>query len=109
MEHQIATEHSNLLKYVLLELSKIPKTRVWQNDCGTARSFDGKRVIKYGLTGSSDIIGISNSRFIAVEIKIGKDKQREAQKNFQKMIESCGGIYVIVKEKEDLEKLKALI
>ena len=67
--------------------------------------MDGQRIIKYGLNGSSDILGISSGIFLAVEIKIGADKQRPDQINFQKMIQSCGGIYEIIRSEEDIEKL----
>lgn len=101
----MAGEHSNLLKKTLLALCKIPLTRAWQNQTGTARSFDGQRIIKFGLKGSADILGISNSVFIAIEIKIGSDKQRPEQINFQKMIEECNGIYFIVRNEDDIKTL----
>ena len=53
--------------------------------------------------GSADILGISGGIFIAIEIKIGTDKQRPDQVNFQRMIEKCGGFYFIVKNINDLE------
>lgn len=94
--------HTNLIKKCLLELCKIPKTRAWQSDTGIARSMDGQRIIKFGLKGSSDIIGVSNGRMICLEIKIGKDKQRPEQVAFQSMIEMCDGFYFIVKDEDDL-------
>lgn len=105
----MAVEHENLVKRVLVSLSSLPRTRVWSNPTGTARSFDGKRVIRYGLIGSADVIGLSNGRFIAIEIKVGKDYQKEAQKNFQNMIESCGGLYFIVKSEKDIEEIKRVL
>lgn len=99
----MAGEHSNLLKKTLLALCKIPLTRAWRNESGTAKSFDGQRIIKFGLKGSSDILGISDSIFLAIEIKIGPDKQREEQKNFEKMITECKGFYFIVRNENDIK------
>lgn len=101
----MAVEHSNLIKKTLLALSTLPRTRAWQNDTGIGRSMDGQRIIKFGLKGSSDILGISKSRFIAIEIKIGKDKQREEQLAFQKMIEMCGGLYFLIRDQKDLDEM----
>ena len=105
----MAVLHENLMKITIMALSRLPKTRAWANQTGVARSMDGLRFIKYGLVGSSDILCISNGRMIAVEIKINKDKQREAQINFEKMINSCGGIYVIVRDDRDLKLLIELL
>lgn len=66
----------------------------------------GEGVIRYGLIGSSDIIGIrEGGQMICVEIKIGTDKQREAQAKFQKMIERRGGIYILARSVEDVKCL----
>ena len=36
-----------------------------------------------------------------IEIKFGSDRQSKAQKEYQKFIESSGGIYLVVKTFED--------
>ena len=46
--------------------------------------------------GASDVAAIINGRFCAIEVKM-KDKQSEAQKAYQKAIESSGGLYTIVR------------
>jgi hypothetical protein len=47
---------------------------------------------------------------VAIEVKIGKDRQSEAQKNYQAMIEKAGGIYWIVKSFDDFyEKYTSII
>ena len=106
---KITNQHKVLLKKVLIALGKMPKLcRIWQNDTGTARSLDGKRVIRYGLTGRADITGIiCNGRRIELEIKTGKGVQSEKQKNFEKMINEMGGIYAVVRnENEAVEIIK---
>lgn len=105
----MAVGHENLMKLTLIQLSKIPLTRAWANHTGVARSMDGKRIIKYGLVGSADILGISNGKFIAAEIKIGKDKQRDEQIAFQKMIESNGGLYFLIRSENDINKMMAML
>lgn len=47
--------------------------------------------------GSADISAIINGRSAKIEVKIGKDRQSEAQKAYQKEVEAAGGIYYIAK------------
>jgi len=48
--------------------------------------------------GIADIDSLIKGRKVAIEIKIGKDRQSEAQKEFQAKIERAGGHYWIVKD-----------
>ena len=77
-----------------------------------------KRPINFGLEGQADLSGFAGLSIgkhrvavrIEIEIKAGKDKQRESQKRFQKVFESQGGIYIIAREvdQEVMELEKAL-
>lgn len=51
-----------------------------------------------GTLGSSDIKAVINGKSVAIEIKWQKDKQSNAQKEYQERFESSGGIYIIVKD-----------
>ena len=105
----MANNHTNLIKKTLLSLSK-GKCRAWQNDTGVARSMDGLRVVRFGLKGSSDIIGIHHSgRFIACEIKIGADKLRPEQIYFRDMILKMNGFYFLIRSEEDIYNMVALL
>lgn len=57
-----------------------------------------KRVATSGLRGSSDLKIYINGKIVAVEIKIGKDRQSEAQKEYQERMEKAGGVYLIIKD-----------
>lgn len=48
--------------------------------------------------GTADISATINGRSVKIEVKLGKDRQSEAQKQYQKDIESAGGIYFIAKD-----------
>ena len=50
-----------------------------------------------GTKGSSDISATIKGRSVKVEVKIGKDRQSQAQKDYQAMIERAGGIYIIAR------------
>jgi len=51
-----------------------------------------------GTKGSADLSGIILGRSVKLEIKIGKDRQSEAQKQYQKSVESAGGYYYLAKD-----------
>ena len=89
-------KHSDALNRIRLALSdagaiSIPYT------VGMFRALDSERVIKVGIDGVSDVLACHRGRFIAVEIKVGRDTQRENQRHFQAAIEAQGGIYVLAR------------
>lgn len=59
-----------------------------------------------GGVGAGDIVVTLPplGRSLHIEIKIGKDRQRDSQKEFQKRHEASGGIYWIVKTWDDFIK-----
>jgi len=50
-----------------------------------------------GTKGSADISATIKGRSVKIEIKWGKDRQSEAQKEYQLSIEKALGIYIVVK------------
>lgn len=95
--------HNKLINEILLTFGAGPNLRIWKNDVGVGRSLNGDRVLRWGLKGSSDIIGIGfGGKFIAIEVKTGKAKQSEQQKNFQNMINKMGGVYILARSIEDV-------
>lgn len=77
---------------------------MWKNATGVAKSFgDEDRVIRFGLKGSADILGIlQGGKLLAIEVKTGKAVQTKEQKNFQKMVTFFGGEYVLARCLEDV-------
>jgi len=100
-------QHQILVNQILCALSKFPHIRVWSNNTGSAMSFDSERIIKFGLEGSADILGVKGptGQLICVEVKTGKGAQSEAQKRFEKAITSRGGIYIVARSVDDALKI----
>jgi penicillin-binding protein-related factor A (putative recombinase) len=91
--------HQKVVKKALVLMST-PVSRVWANNTGAGKAIDNPdRIIRFGLKGSSDIIGIYKGLFLGIEVKTGNAKQSSFQKNFEKMICAQGGIYVLIREK----------
>lgn len=89
--------HQNIVKTTLLKMTT-KHSRVWANNTGVGRDMSGERVIRFGLKGSSDIIGIYKGIFLGIEVKTGNAYQNKYQKKFEKMICDMGGIYVVIRE-----------
>ena len=54
--------------------------------------------------GIPDRLGIWNGRAVGIEFKTEKGKQRPGQILFQKKWEKCGGIYILARSIEEVEK-----
>ena len=50
-----------------------------------------------GVRGSADISATICGRSVKVEVKYGRDRQSEAQKDYQTQIERAGGYYIIAR------------
>lgn len=108
-EHNI----QSLIMIKLSELGCVPlranSGKFWQ---GKLATINGQRIltnlqaVKGMPEGTSDIICIMpNGKTAWIECKTLTGKQREAQINFQKMIESLGHKYYIMRSVDDVNKI----
>lgn len=58
-----------------------------------------RKVFRKGGTrkGIADIIGVFRGKYLAIEVKFGKDRQSADQKSMQAEIEAAGGIYILAR------------
>lgn len=80
---------------------------------GRTRQVGGVKWIPGTSTkGSADISATIKGRSIKIEVKFGSDRQSEVQKEYQKAIESAGGIYLIARTfkqiKDEIDNLLVL-
>ena len=95
-------EHQRLVSRILLKLSKLSYCRIWPNNTGVGRSMNGERVIRFGLKGSADIMGIYKGFFLGIECKTGNATQTKQQKFFEAMVREQGGIYILARTEENI-------
>ena len=59
-----------------------------------------------GLRGVSDVIGFhaTKGRFLAVEIKVGRDRLSPEQEQFLNAVTRAGGVGVVVRHADDLKE-----
>jgi len=97
-------KHSDLVNQILLYLS--PLGVAWSNATGAVKTED--RFLRYGLKGSSDILACIGGRFVGVEVKVGRDRQSDAQCRFEAAITRAGGVYILARSVDDVvARLKA--
>jgi len=53
-----------------------------------------------GQRGTADISATIQGRSVKIEVKIGADRQSDAQKEYQRQIEQSGGLYFVAKDFE---------
>jgi hypothetical protein len=90
------------VKRVCLEYLSLRGIYAWLNNTGALPVGD-KRFIRFGLKGSSDIIGIlPGGRFLAVECKSETGRLSPAQRDFLEAVQAHGGLAVVARSHEDL-------
>ena len=82
----------------------VPGVRVWRQNTGALYDREG-RLVRYGVVGSADISGIASPDGWRIEIEIkqpGKlSMQTDKQRNWQRMVEDHGGIYILADDPND--------
>jgi hypothetical protein len=77
----------------------IDNSKIVTDSMGFQKKIGSGQYIKgTGTNGTADISATIKGRSIKCEVKIGADRQSEAQKKYQEDIERAGGIYIIVKD-----------
>lgn len=94
----MASSHTDLIKEIICFCQKRYNCFLWKNQTGQRGG------VRFGLLGSSDILGLlgDNGRFIAIEVKIGKDTLSGDQEGFKAQIERLGGVFIEARAIEDV-------
>lgn len=94
-------KETNIQNRILVAVSQIPDSFFWRNNTGAA--FIKGRLVRFGYLGSPDIIGCVRGKFVGIEVKTtDKDsKQRESQRNFERLFTSAGGVYILARSAEE--------
>jgi hypothetical protein len=80
---------------------------VWRNNTGATRAGKfNERFIRYGLVGSSDVLGCAkDGKLIAIECKIKPRKPTEYQLGFLDEVRKRGGYAILAYDLSDIEKV----
>lgn len=94
-------KESNLV-HTILDYLAYKRIFCWRNNSGAFKTEKG--FYRFGSVGSPDIFCIVGGLCIGLEIKAGKNKQTDWQKQWQKDFEKAGGRYVLAYSLEDVMK-----
>lgn len=93
---------SSILEYLALR-----GIYAWRNNTGAVQipGPNRTRFVRYGLKGSSDILGIlDDGRFLAIEVKGPKGKASQEQSQFLAEIAKRGGVAFVARSIEDVDR-----
>ncbi len=76
----------------------------WRNNTGAFKTVHDSYV-RFGTTGSPDIIVVHVGRPYFLEVKRPNSYQSPEQKEFQRQAEAAGGLYAVVRSIEDVKQL----
>jgi hypothetical protein len=100
---------TEIMRAILVAVSALPETMVWRNNTGQTPA-QGGRVIRFGLPGSPDILGVHRGQAVGIEVKTSTGRQSQQQLRFQVAFEAAAGTYIIARSVPDaLDALERLI
>jgi len=74
------------------------KIKVGSGLMAHTKQLPGKWTPGQSTKGTADISATIKGRSVKIEIKYGKDKQSDVQKQYQAAVERAGGVYIIVRD-----------
>ncbi len=81
---------------------KISQKKTYTDVLGQKKTIGRDVWIKSSMQkGSADISATINGRAVKIEVKIGSDRQSQAQKEYQRQVEEAGGVYIIARSFDD--------
>lgn len=97
-----------------------PSLRIWRANTGMAWFKDGESArktdkgaypVRFGTPGQGDISGLKlpSGRRLEIECKAARGRQSEEQKSFQRMVERFGGLYVLARAVDDVDRALAAL
>lgn len=100
---------SHLIHDILAAWGAHPRVRIWRQNTGKAYPPGSDRLVTFGVLGQGDISGIvaPSGRRLEIECKSARGRQREDQETFQRVIERFGGVYVLARSVEDVDRALA--
>ena len=72
--------------------------------CAAGMVKSAGRMVVFGTTGAPDLVAIKGDRYLLLEIKAGKDRMNDNQKQFLAMVEAVRGTYHVIRSIDDVIK-----
>ena len=103
-------KHRDLVRAVIDAVEVTEAAFCWKMQSGLFKTWLGKPAGHIGRPGVPDICGITKKgKFLGIEVKCGRDKQRQSQEAFEKKCDETGAHYIVVNEQTNLTNLVKLL
>ena len=101
---------SHVVHAILKAWGNHPRLRIARINTGAARLGPTRRLVRFGVPGTGDIVGIvkPGGRMI-LECKTLKGRAREDQLIMQRIIREFGGVYEFCRSLEDADRVFATL
>lgn len=94
---------------ILIAIGSRSDARLWRSNAGRFHVVDRPcrscasraRWIEGAPTGSADLTGIHHGRRIEIEVKSATGRHTDEQKNWESMIRTQGGIYILARSVDE--------
>lgn len=88
----------------ILQYLEYKKIFFYRNNSGAMviPTKTGSRFLRFGATGSPDIVCVIGGQYVGIEVKDIKGKLSEGQKDFKERLEKAGGKYILARSLEDV-------
>lgn len=88
-----------------------PRMRIARVNTGAAPMGPNGRLVRFGVPGTGDIVGIiaPTGRMLMIECKSAKGRQRTAQVTMQRVITNFGGVYIVARSLADVDRAFAAL
>ena len=97
-------EKESQIQKTILDYLRYRKVFCWkQNTVGIYKQSTGSYIPSQSV-GAPDIFAVKNGKVFGIEVKTKTGKQSDNQKNFQQDFEKAGGIYLVARSIEDVQK-----
>lgn len=95
---------ANDLTRQILDYLALMGVMAWRNNSGLLPDAHGIRRIRAGAKGSGDILAIlpPNGRFLSIEVKVGKDRLRDSQRDWMAEVQRAGGLAIVARDLRDV-------
>lgn len=101
------TPEALILFSILKSYGAHPRLRLWRANTGAAMVHG--RLVRFGVPGQGDISGLisPSGRRLEIEVKAARGRQSDDQKRWERVITSMGGLYVLARDVETVDRALA--
>jgi hypothetical protein len=100
---------SQLVHDILEAWGAHPRVRLARINTGKGYPPGSDRLVTFGVPGTPDICGVlaPQGRWLGIEVKSAEGRQRRDQQRFQRVITRFGGVYILARSVEDVDRALA--